>query len=149
MIELLQRKKDIVQNKKNYPFSNIKSNLSSQINILDKKKDSIQKETLEMDYLEHFDIEIINQNYNSQQKKMTEKCSENNDNMFTPSFTQQFEYMKNEGTENVNTSINYNSGARIQNEREIFSFAQSRVDSQARGQDSRIDYIQSKDSRPT
>jgi len=31
--------------------------------------------------------------------------------------------MKHEGTENINTSINYNSGTRNFPEKEIFSFA--------------------------
>jgi hypothetical protein len=32
---------------------------------LDVRKESLQKETTETDYLGHFDVEIINQNYSS------------------------------------------------------------------------------------
>ena len=32
-------------------------------------------------------MEIINRDYNSQKKKLTDKNSENNDHMYTPSFT--------------------------------------------------------------
>lgn len=40
-----------------------------------------------MDYFEPIDIEILNRDYNSQHKKQTEKNSESNENLFTPSFT--------------------------------------------------------------
>jgi hypothetical protein len=53
-------------------------------------------------------MDIINQDYDSQHKKLAEKNSDNNDKMFTPSFTQQFDYIKIEVSDYMNGTINSN-----------------------------------------
>lgn len=138
MIELLQKKKDNVLNKKNFAYSNIKSNLSINSCVADKQKDMSQKETIEQDYFEHINMDIINQDYDSQQKKLAEKNSDNNDKMFTPSFTQHFDYIKIEVSDYINGTINSNSGKIIQTDRELTSARQSRLGYQSREQDSLI-----------